>query len=207
MSRESDFFPWELSNKTSNHIIIVNNEHLIKLRPISTNYIVYNYIKSNEVHCFISSSMFAILACLPAGAHVEKETPTTHCEIFYFFSQLQGTPVATSLTAAVDDGLGLQVSALLTQRKWITAQRICNIFGITGFLFFLAAYVLLGCFSFLCSVTVNVMYFTTIILLPHCLEMFETVLHINSPIPVCRPWNHSLSVSSGSVTKMRCHQV
>lgn len=77
------------------------------MRPISTNYIVYNYIKSDEVHCFISSSMFAILACLPAGAHVEKETPTTHCEIFYFFSQLQGTPVATSLTAAVDDGLGL----------------------------------------------------------------------------------------------------
>lgn len=44
--------------------------------------------------------MFAILACLPAGAHVEKEA---HCD----FSQLQGTPVATSLTAAVDDGLGL----------------------------------------------------------------------------------------------------
>lgn len=41
---------------------------------------------------------------LPAGAHSEKETPSAHhCD----FSQLQETPVATSPTAAADNGLGL----------------------------------------------------------------------------------------------------
>lgn len=137
MTIESDFFPWGLLNKTSNRTIIVSNEHILK----------YSLI---EFICFISVSMFSILACLPAGARSEKKTPSAHCN----FSQLQGTPVATSPTAAVDDGLGLCNVCFVDPKEMINRPKDVQYFwdheniSFNLFIFYFLAclHVLLGCF-------------------------------------------------------------